>query len=246
MSFISHFDQEHFVSCEDQLPKLHGFHNFACSVSGLIILLLQIHPVAMMMKSHRNMLDMDAVLYLVSLVFLFYLNLQQHITGYAPIDLDSGGGLHSIFLSLWLNNSLGSKAHVSCNTARVIGYASAMIFIATSMFYPNKQEIVFQILSPPFALYTIITMGIRSYRYRNDNKRNAAWRKWCTAVAALLAVQLLVKVEEMFICDDTIIARLFHAIIIHAVIQILFQAVSTCAIAIIAYEQGRSRNEKES
>lgn len=244
MSFIRHSDQEHFVSCEDQLPKLHGFHNFACSVSGLIILLLQLYPVVMMMKRYRDMLDMDAVLYLVSLLFLFYLNLQQHLTGYVPIDLDSGGGLHSIFLSLWLNNSLGSKAHVSCNTARFVGYASAVIFIATSMFYPSKQEIVFQVLSPPFALYTIITMGIRSYKYRNDDTRKGAWRKWCRAVVSLLAVQVLVKVEEMFICDNTIVARLFHAVIIHSVIQILFQSVSTCAIEIIAHEK-RNRNEKE-
>ena len=244
MSFIRHSDQEHFVSCEDQLPKLHGFHNFACSVSGLIILLLQLQPMVLMMKRNRDMLDMDAVLYLVSLLFLFYSNLQQHVTGYVPIDLDSGGGLHSIFLSLWLNNSLGSKAHVSCITARVVGYASALIFIATSIFYPSKQEIVFQVLSPPFALYTIITMGMRSCKYRNDDPCKGAWTKWCRAVVSLLAVQVLVKVEEMFVCDNTMIARLFHAVIIHSVIQMLFQSVSTCAIEIIAYE-GRNRNEKE-
>lgn len=244
MSFIRHSDQEHFVSCEDQLPKLHGFHNFACSVSGLIILLLQLYPVILMMKRYRDMLDMDAVLYLVSLLFLFYLNLQQHVTGYVPIDLDSGGGLHSIFLSLWLNNSLGSKAHVSRNTARFIGYASALIFIATCLFYPSKQEIVFQVLSPPFALYTIITMGMRSYKYRNDDICKGAWKKWCRAVVTLLAVQVLVKVEEMFICDNTMIARLFHAVIIHSVIQILFHSVSICAIETIAYE-GRNSNEKK-
>ena len=143
-----------------------------------------------------------------------------------------------------MNNSLGSKAHVSRNAARVVGYASALIFIATSMFYPSKQEIVFQVLSPPFALYTIITMGKRSYKYRHDDICKGAWRKWCRAVVSLLVVQVLVKVEEMFICDNTMIARLFHAIIIHAVIQILFQSVSTCAIEIIAYEK-RNRNEKE-
>jgi len=230
----SHFDQQEFVSCEDQLPRLHGIYNYWCSISGVIILLLQLRPVALIMRQH--LLDMDAALYLASLLLLFYLNLHQHATGYVPIDLDTGGCIHSMFLSLWLNNSLRSKSHIPCTLARIVVIGAVSVILATCAWAPSQQSSMTNMLGAPlFALYTIITMGVRSYRNK-EKSQDGRFTWWCGAVISLLLVQASVMLEKTYVCD-TVAARLFHATFIHAVIVCLFGCVFACAIRIIASER---------
>lgn len=239
----SHFDQEEFVSCEDQLPRLNGIFNYACSVSGVIILLMQLRPVAILMRQHREILDMDAILYLASLHLLFYLNLHQHATGHIQVDLDAGGCLHSMFLALWLNNSLRSKAHVPCALARTFVIGAALVVLATCAFAPTQQSLVTNVLDGPAALYTIITMGKRSYRSR-DKSSDGRFLYWCGAVVSLFLTQAVVLVEEAYVCD-TVAARLFHATFIHAVIVCLFGNIFACAIRIIASERKMQDTPKD-
>lgn len=213
-------------------------------MTGLFILLMQGYPINMVLKSYKDILDLDAKLYLSALLLLFYLNFHQHVTGYVQIDLDSGGALHSIFLSLWLNNSLGSKAYIPCEVARIIACGLAWILIGVCAIDPNSQVMVCNVINPPFALYTIITMGMRSYRYRNEKTCTGAWQQWCIAVLSFISSHILVNVEKSsFICESGA-SRLFHAIIIHAVITCLFLSVFNSAIKIIAHER-RSLNKTE-
>lgn len=239
----SHFDQEEFVSCEDHLPRLYGLHNYACSVSGLVILLLQLCPVAIMVQRHRQILDGDAILYLASLLFLFYLNLHQHMTGYVQMDLDTGGCLHSIALANWLNNSLRSRAHVPCILARIFAICAAVVVFATCLWEPKQQLAVTNVLNGPFALYTIITMGQRSYRSK-DGVHDSRFLYWCGACLSLPLVQLSVTLEKMYVCD-TVAARLFHATFIHFVIVCLFGCVFSCAIILVAHEHNIRVYRKE-
>ena len=234
MGGASHFDQEQFVSCEDQLPPLHGIYNYACSVSGLVILLLQLLPVYTIVGRHRELLNMDSALYLAALLFLFYLNLHQHLTGYVRVDLDSGGCIHSVFLALWLNNSLGSKCHIPITLARTLAIGGALILLAVCAWEPSQQSSVGNVLNGA-ALYTVITMGQRSYRIAKNKSNDRSFYYWCGAVVSLLSVQTIVVVEKEYVCE-TVAARLFHAIVIHALIVSLFSCVFACAIRIIAHE----------
>ena len=224
----------HFVSCEDQLPQLLGVFNYACSISSIALLLLQLRPVSKMVQQYRPLLDADAMMFLSALILLFYLNLHQHMTGYIQIDVDSGGCLYSMTLSLWLNNSLRSKSHVPCILARRFVIGAAFILLATCIWAPSQQSSVTKMFDPPFAVYTILTMGLRSYKSK-DKMQDWRFVYWCGAFLSFVLVQLFVVLEKTYICD-TAAARLFHALVIHATIAFLFECVFACAIRIIACE----------
>ena len=238
-------EETHFISCEDDLPRYFGVYNYACSVTALLLLLLQVQAVNGMRKEYPDIiLDLDAKLYLVAFLLLFYLNFHQHLTGYIRIDLDSGGVLYILFLSVWLHNSfVGSSSSNHTNNlfipgrvARIMACGLAMILIGVCIMDPNRQRLVCNVIHPPLALYTVITMGIRSYNYRNEKTCNGAWKQWYLAVISLIAVQISVEIEEDYICNTTVSSRLYHAVVIHGLIHCLFTSVFHCAIQIIAYE----------
>lgn len=238
-----HFDQQLFVSCEDQLASIAGLHNFACTVSGAVILAQPIRAFRVAKSLLGDALSADAMFYLAAKFLLFYLNLHQHATGYANPDLESGGCLHSIFLSNWMvNNPLQDATYSSWTLPQplvrgIVGSAAGLL-LATCWLAPEQQTALAGALSGPFSLYVIATMGSRSWHLKKARGDSRCFKLWVGACLGLIAAQVLVVLEEKFVCRGPVaLARTFHPILTHAVIVLLFFCVSECAIALVHESQ---------
>jgi hypothetical protein len=258
-----HFPQELFVSCEDQLPTVAGLHNAASTLSGLAIMMHPVRSywVARAALPPDIVARHDALCYFAVQFLLFYLNLHQHAAGYVTPDLESGGCLHSIFLAQFLHNHpLRNRAlSVSANNGAsprssyqswtlpqpvVLGvtWAAALRLLYTCIVEPQKQTALAGAMAQPFALYVITTMGSRSYRIMKHRNFYRPFRLWIAACLSLAASQALVVIERNVVCPSTFRAtggmtvwrsRSFHAVLIHAVIVLLFYSVSECAIELV-------------
>lgn len=82
--------------------------------------------------------------YLIALTYLFYANVHQHATGYVFWDLDVGGAIHSIFLSLMiyenckhtLQTQLGLP-QIPTLITRSIAVAATIIELITPLIRPT-------------------------------------------------------------------------------------------------------------
>ena len=236
----AHFNQDLFISCEDQLEKIAGWYNFGCAASGLAIMAQPIRAflVAKSVLGNGAVQQTDAILYFVAQFLLFYLNLHQHATGYINPDLEVGGCLHSIFLAQWLhNNPLRDVYYQSWTLPKYLVGALVTATVGSLLwicwFSPDKQTALASAISGPFSLYVITTMGFRSYHLMKQQGRTRSFRLWIGACWSLMAARALVVLEQKYMCHHGILARTFHPILIHADIVLLFYTVSECAIYII-------------
>jgi hypothetical protein len=204
----------------------------------------------------------DALCYFAVQFLLFYLNLHQHAAGYVTPDLESGGCLHSIFLAQFLHNHplRNRPSSVSANNGAspcasyrswtlpqpvVLGvvWAAALRLLYTCIMEPQKQTALASAMAQPFALYVITTMGSRSYQIMKHRNFYRPFRLWIAACLSLAASQALVVVERTIVCPSSAsaaagemtgrLSRSFHAVLIHAVIVLLFYSVSECAIELV-------------
>ena len=236
----AHFNQDLFISCEDQLAKIAGFHNFGCAASGLAIMAQPIRAflVAKSVLGNGAVEKTDAILYFFAQFLLFYLNLHQHATGYINPDLEVGGCLHSIFLAQWVhNNPLRDIYYQSWTLPKyLVGSlvtATVGSLLWTCWFSPEKQTALASAISGPFSLYVITTMGFRSYHLKKQQSRSRSFLLWIGACLSLIAARALVVLEQKYMCHGILLSRTFHPILIHAVIVLLFYTVSECAIEVI-------------
>jgi hypothetical protein len=280
----AHFRQDVFISCEDQIHKLGGLHNFACSLTGLVIMA---HPVRSYLRA-RSVLPRavvsrsDAVLYFAAQFLLFYQNLHQHATGYVNPDLEAAGALHSILLAQWLFNTaisrssssndndngkndqppkreaLSSQRRLALLAAAVVAWGAVLRLAVACWREPDEQTPLAAALGQPFALYVVGTMGYRSYRLLRRRRRRP-FALWVLACGALAASRACVVIEQRYVCPARpssgaapdprwLASRTFHPVIIHAVIVVLFYAVSECAIelvreAVAAPASGREKDD---
>ena len=246
-----HFDANHFISCEDMLPisnSLRHYHNPACTLTGIIILAMPYQ--AWKSAKIKTGMQLEVKLYLLSLAFLFYLNLQQHWTATCPLglDLDLGGALHTIFLSLMIwehggsrqcfnykgwNNKIPTLSKTA--TRGLAGIASLLVFWAPFGITDRDRLQAFSTSLGGLAALTVVpVMGYLSWK--GPTKSN--FIKWVLACVGVKAAETLVAIEKNLICNiQGLPARWFHAIAIHAEIWFLFWAVSETAFGIIQEER---------
>jgi len=194
-------------------------------------------------------LQADAVFYLAVQFLIFYVNLHQHATGYANPDLESGGCLHSIFLSKWLqNNPLQDDTYNSWTIpkplASVLVWSATCLLLGTCLVAPEKQTALASAIGGPFSLYAIATMGSRSYHLKKVRGNVRCFTLWAAACLSLIASQALVVLEEKFICSGPVaLARTFHSVLTHALIVCLFYCVSESAIDLVKETQKSSKRD---
>jgi hypothetical protein len=251
---------ELFVSCEDQLPKVLGqVHNVACTVTGIVLMGLPYRtallawtktPPSSPSSSPYGTTRPDVVAYLAALTFLFYINLHQHVAGSFVWDLDVGGALHSIFLSLMVYEHCKEILHqqvfllrslptLPTAVTRALAAVAALVELATPFVFSknrSKGREIASMIGNVAALTVVPFMGYLSWLYRQvDQKRS--FFMFLLACVALKGAEQIVQIEASLICDmkPVWIPRLFHSIITHAEIWLLFYAVTECAFSVIQF-----------
>jgi len=246
-----------------------SIHNAACTVTGFIIFALvpwnavrtasTLPPISLSSSSSKGIdktnriknnifsnFSFEITAYLLALTYLFYANLHQHTTGFIYWDLDVGGAIHSIFLSLMVyenckhhtpNNKFVPQLKTS--TARAIAIIATVVELITPLIRPKHLGRQIAASVGGIAALTVVPfLGYQSWIKRSmDGGNSFIW--WLVACAGVKTAEWLVVVEQSMCPTSTTtstplwVQRYFHATIIHAEIALLFVAVSQCAFGVI-------------
>jgi len=247
-----------------------SIHNAACMVTGFIIFALvpssavrtasTLPPIESSSSSSKGIdktnrnnhndifsnFSFEVTAYLLALTYLFYANLHQHTTGFIYWDLDVGGAIHSIFLSLMVyenckhhtpNNKFVPQLKTS--TARAIAIIATVVELITPLIRPKHLGRQIAASVGGIAALTVVPfLGYQSWIKRSmDGGNSFIW--WLVACAGVKTAEWLVVVEQSMCPTSTTtstplwVQRYFHATIIHAEIALLFVAVSQCAFGVI-------------
>lgn len=200
----------------------------------------------------------EVLAYVSALVLLFYTNLQQHAHGSVFWDLDVGGAVHSILLSLMVYENCKDTLYdklglpqIPTFVTRTTAVVATAVELATPLMPHDVGRKVASTVGAVAALTVVPFMGYLSWIQRRvDGHR--AFGLWILSCVGVKGAQWLVKVEQAF-CENNNggtampawILRFFHATVIHAEIWMLFAAVSECAFAIIRHNRLLNNDAKK-
>uniref|UniRef100_A0A7S1UYQ3 Uncharacterized protein n=1 Tax=Grammatophora oceanica TaxID=210454 RepID=A0A7S1UYQ3_9STRA len=262
---MSHWEQQLFISCEDALPTIvPGLHNAACSATSILLMTLPYR--ALLVAKNKTGMEPEVIAYLLALTFLFYTNAHQHGFGAFLWDLDTGGALHSIFLSLLIYEHGGGREIWKNKTpfpilptvwTRAVSFASAAAALMAPFVFPTRVNndlrrkfaatmggIAALSVVPMMGYLSWTTMMTNRRHEKNSNTGKSLFALWVLACVLVKVAEVLVQVEKERMCDrGGLVARWFHAIVTHSEIWLLFWAVSDCAFGLIQQQQDRSTHQ---
>lgn len=178
-----------FVSCEDDMVKVYGIFNFACTSTSFIILALPIRYLrrcySRSYQSGKSRIILEQKIYSVTLSALFVFNLYEHMTGYTgPPSIQAFGivnntVLSSILYRIWHSRNLKSKRDV-LNLSMPSPVVVTTLFVILSIFFlciglvadMDWENHILQIVSIPINIYVIFTMGRLSWSYDRGNAQH--------------------------------------------------------------------------
>ena len=264
-----------FVSCEDEMPRLHGVHNFACTVTAVLILLvpLRICQQVLMCSDKQPVVVAEKLAYAASLVLLFWGNLVEHAVAYVgPPSLDACGAIFHLALfamtyrGLWLQSKrrhnkefaprLALRLLPSSQFMSRVSLILAILLLGTGALVSARAEsLLVQCLSPVYAAVNIALLGYLSWHQKRQSCSNepTPWFWFCSSFLCFGVVQISVEWEKgachILAQQDVwrIIdgRRLYHAAYLHTVIPTLFWAASKCAFGVLKEEKNGGKQKKK-
>lgn len=147
-----------------------SIHNVACSITGIVILAyvpwsaartaaraMVLQPATKLKTSssspsseiecvlHVTRNKPEVTAYLLALTYLFFANLYQHLTGTLYWDLDVGGAIHSIFLSLMvyeeckhiLSQDFAFMPQLRTSVTRSLAFLATFVELLTPVITPK-------------------------------------------------------------------------------------------------------------
>ena len=207
-----------FLSCEDGLPPHLGLHNPFASFTAALMMAVPLSKVrrAFFSKDQRTATPLSLKLHTLCLLALFCGNLYSHARGIVDNQifdrLPSWYGISGAFC-LWGGN----------NDTALMYTLAFWCLIQTILMKNLEWSIENQVYQPVQGLtnlYIIFTMGRKSWSTRR--LRNY----FLSCLACFGAVQVVTALEPS-VCQGPIFwVRLYHALIDHSVVGLLFHRVT--------------------
>ena len=219
-----------FVSCEDAMPPILGVRNFFAFLTSVPLMLVPLRAcrlAVISLRSRRDGSDDDLVAWTCMLLGLFFTNMLQHTVGpSANYVHEIQAAVQGVFNASLLNTLRwrdGYWCPLSRKVARGVVASTTLGFAYAALTHPPwTPEVcgITQMLTGPFIVQT---MGVLSY----DDA--VAWPLFRRSCAGLVLVHAAVGIESK-VCTVPVVAQLYHAIVDHLAIVLLFGSVSMNAV----------------
>ena len=217
-----------FVTCEDELPPILGVRNFFAFVTSVPLMLVPLRAcrLALSKWSSRDGSE-ELIAWTSMLLCLFATNMLQHTIGPTLNYLhEIQAGVQGIFNALLLNTLRARDGHtypLPRHAAKGLAAGAVIVLAYAAVEHPPWTPEacgIAQLLTGPFIVHT---MGVLSY---GDD---VAWPLFLRSCAGLVLVNVVVGVESK-VCAVPVVAQLYHAIVDHLAIVLLFGSVSLNAV----------------
>ena len=222
---------EPFVACESEFPPIMGIAHFYATLTAVPLMLVPIsasrEAIAALSHSHHTE-ERAYLLYWTScLTLLFFTNLLQHTLGpscnvyheaMAAVQSVANAGLLNA-----LRRREGSLSSLPLSAMRVFVVVATAGAILVTVRAPHRQAVVCAPLTALTAPFIMWTTGVLS---RGDA---LAWPRFLRSCVGLVVVLAATGVEP-HVCGVPIVAPLYHALLDHGAIVLLFGSVSRNAV----------------
>ena len=252
-----------FVSCEDDLTQIAGVFNFACTITGMLIMAVpfrlwniyhQNHhrhtTPALIISTNKNVYYKitEEQIFILFLGLTFALNVTEHATGFlGPPCIEMFGTASNLWLAVLL-----CRVQQYPKIEWIRGVAVFLTILSFSIGFVSIpcEILLFHCISPVVNIYVVSTMGYLCYHESSTTARE----HYIQAVIAFLIFGVSLPIESSWCnlwenLDESysfadVAARMYHSVFLHALVPYLLHNVTMCALALSSNETASSKLSK--